>query len=158
MNEASQIILDEWRHGGLVACLAGADVFLPCPAPPGRVVPWNYEDEPDIFKTTMDMVDWAVAKTMGLSVQKLHAKRQSRDVTVPRFLAMLLISEHCPDRNLLKIGQHFHMDHTSIMYGIGRAKTMLAEDPEFNTVHGQARRILMGMQPCPNSSGTNDPT
>ncbi len=153
MNEACEAILAEWRGGGLERCLAGKDVFLPCAAPLGRVVAWRHEDEPDLMKTTMDQVDWAAAQAWGISVQKLHSRRRSSDVTIPRFLAMHLMSVHCPNRSLVEIGRHFHtasegdgMDHTSIMHGIKRATKLLIEDPDFAAAHERAVVILEGME------------
>lgn len=146
MNEACEDILTEWRSNGLAACLEGQDIFLPF-HPAGRVVTWAYDDEPDLIKTTMDRVDWAVAKAMDISVQMLHAKRRGNDVAIPRFLAMYLISEYCPNRSLPEIGRHFHMDHTSIMHGIRRAKEMLEDDPDFHAAHEKAQQVLVGLTP-----------
>ena len=146
MNESCQAILDEWRNGGLDACLAGKDVFLPCPVPPGLVVRWNYEDQPDLMQTTMNKAVWAVAKAWGISVQSLHSKRRSRDVTIPRFLVMYLMSRYCSHRSLVEIGRFFGMDHTTIMHGIKRATKLLIEDPDFAAAHERAVVILEGME------------
>ena len=145
MNETLEAIREEWRGGGLERCLSGTDTFLPCLVPPRRVVRWDYEDEPDLYKTTMDGVDWAVARAMDVSVLSLHAKRRSKSITIPRFLSMYLISEHCPLRSLPDIGNHFRMDHTSVMYGIKRAKELIADDPDFSAAHKRAESILMGL-------------
>ena len=152
MNETLQAIRDEWLGGGLAACLADQDVFLPSVSA-GRVVQWSYTDEPDLIKTTMDKVDWSVAKSAGISVQKLHSRRRSSDVTIPRFLAMYLMSVHCPNRSLVEIGRHFHtasegdaMDHTSIMHGIKRAAELLVKDPDFAAAHERAVVILEGLE------------
>lgn len=146
MNEACEAILTEWRGGGLANCLAGKDVFLPCASPIGRVVKWTYPDEPDLIKTTMNSVDWATAKSIGIPVQQLHINRRGKEFARPRWLAMYLISEFCPNRSLPEIGRHFHRDHTTIIHGIRKAKALLAEDPDFAAAHTKARQILMGMQ------------
>ncbi len=146
MNETCEAILAEWRHGGLAQCLAGHDPFLSNPTPPGRIVKWAYLDEPDLIKTTMLGIDWAVAKTMEITVQRLHANRRGKEFTRPRWLAMYLISEFCPNRSLPEIGRHFHRDHTTIMHGIKQAKALLAGDPDFAAAHEQALHILLGMQ------------
>lgn len=144
VNEACEDILARWRGGELAACLAGQDVFPPS-SWANRIVTWSDDDEP--IKRTMDQVDWAVSRSMDLSVQKLHFRRRSNDVVIPRFLAMYLMSIFCPDRSLVEIAKHFSMvDHTSIMNGIRRAKAMLKEDPDFCAAHERARRILAGME------------
>ena len=145
MNEACEAILAEWRGGGLAACLKGQDVFLPGVSA-GRVVRWSYADEPDLMQTTMNKAVWAVAKAWGISVQSLHSKRRSRDVTIPRFLVMYLMSRYCSHRSLVEIGRFFGMDHTTIMHGIKRATKLLIEDPDFAAAHERAVVILEGME------------
>ncbi len=146
MTENLQAIRDEWRNGGLAACLAGQDVFLPS-VPTGRVVKWSFEDEPDLMQTTMNWVDWAVAKSWGISIQTLHANRRGKDVAVPRFMAMYLMSRFCSHRSLQEIGVHFgKADHTTVMHAIKRAKQLLAEDPDFAATHERAVLILEGMK------------
>ncbi len=144
MNEACEDILAKWRDSGLAACLAGQDVFPPsCWA--NRVVTWF--DDDDMTKRTMDQVDWAVSQSMDLSIQKLHYRRRSNDVVIPRFLAMYLMSIFCPDRSLVEIAKHFSMkDHTSIRNGISRATALIKEDPDFRAAHEKARRILVGLE------------
>ena len=110
MNETLEAIRAEWCNGGLAACLADQDVFLPSVSS-GRVVKWSYEDEPDLMKTTMNKVDWAVAKAWGMSVQSLHSNRRSRAVAIPRFLAMYLMARYCSHRSLKEIGRFFSMAH-----------------------------------------------
>ena len=145
MNETLEAILAEWNHDGLAACLAGRDVFLPSVSS-GRVVRWSFEDEPDLMKTTMNKVDWVVAKAWGISVQALHANRRGKDVAIPRFLAMYVMSRYCSHRSLKEIGRFFNMDHTTIMHGIKRARQLLAEDPDFAAAHKRAVQILTEMQ------------
>lgn len=144
MNKVCEDILARWRDSGLAACLAGQDVFPPSHWA-NRVATWLDDKKP--IKRTMDQVDWAVSLSMDLSIQKLHFKRRSNDVVIPRFLAMYLMSIFCPDRSLVEIAKHFAMvDHTSIMNGIRRAKALIEEDPDFRAAHERARQILAGME------------
>lgn len=151
-QETFEAIRTEWLGGGLERCLNGTDVWpMYDISKPGRVERWQHLDEPDkaLETCTMDCVDWAVARTLGVSIQSLHMNRRAKHIAQPRQLAMFLMSKHCTKRTLKEIGRHFNdMDHTTVMYAIRRMKKLLADDPDWLATHDRAQDMLAGLAAC----------
>jgi len=72
-----------------------------------------------------------VAQAWGVSVEALASKRRTKDITVPRQVAMYLIRELL-DLPLVEIGRHFGgRDHSTVIHSIQKVEDQLAQDPDF---------------------------
>ena len=78
----------------------------------------------------------AVAEQYGLKVEQLLGRTRSRDVALPRQIAMYLIREET-DTSLPKIGEMLGgRDHTTILYGADKISELIETD-------GSLRRDVM---------------
>lgn len=59
----------------------------------------------------------------------LYGKRRFRKYAHPRFVAFLLLHKHTP-LNKCEIGELFKMDHTSIVHGIRKIKSLMSDKNE----------------------------
>jgi chromosomal replication initiator protein len=86
-----------------------------------------------------EQVIGAVAERFGLGVDQLLGRDRSRDVALPRQIAMYLIREET-DTSLPKIGQMLGgRDHTTILYGADKISELIETD-------GTLRREVMAIR------------
>jgi chromosomal replication initiator protein len=79
---------------------------------------------------TPDLVRQRVAEAWSVSVEGLQSKRRTKDLTVPRQVAMFLIKEIF-DLSLVEIGRLFgSRDHSTVIHSIDKVQEELASDPE----------------------------
>jgi len=72
-----------------------------------------------------------VAQAWGVSVEALASKRRTKDITIPRQVAMYLIRDLL-DLPLVEIGRHFGgRDHSTVIHSIQKVEDQLAQDPDF---------------------------
>jgi chromosomal replication initiator protein len=84
---------------------------------PGRLTPAGIRDR--------------VARAWGVSPQGLESRKRTRDLTVPRQVAMYLIKELL-DESLVGIGRVFGgRDHSTVIHSIRKVEEELTSDPEF---------------------------
>lgn len=83
-------------------------------------------------RLTMVEVADEVADHYKFNREQLFTHHRNRIFAYPRFIAMLLISEHCLNKSYPVIGEFFGFDHTSIIHGVKRAKQLLEIDAELN--------------------------
>ena len=62
----------------------------------------------------------------GFSRVDLVGKSRSRPLTTARHVAMYLVRE-CTGLSLLKIGELFDRDHTTVMHGLKKVETLMKE-------------------------------
>jgi chromosomal replication initiator protein len=81
----------------------------------------------------------SVAAQWGVDPPGLASKRRTKDLTLPRQVAMYLIRELL-DLPLVQIGSHFGgRDHSTVIHSIRKVEEMMAEDPTF-------QRRVMGLR------------
>ena len=86
------------------------------------------QDDPEFREGTIKAIQDAVAQMFGLSVGELRTERRSRDVAVPRQIAMYL-AKQLTDASLPEIGRQFGgKHHTSVMHSIARVHQLRATD------------------------------
>jgi len=89
----------------------------------------------DLFDTSSEAVGMeeileAVAEHYGVTPADLKSKGRSKEVVLPRQVAMYLIRQ-LTDASLPEIGQFFGgRDHTTVLYATQKIGKRLAEDPE----------------------------
>jgi chromosomal replication initiator protein len=64
------------------------------------------------------------AAYFGLSLDELVSKSRSRPLTTARHVAMYLLREQT-GLSLIKIGEHFHRDHTTVLHGIKKIEGLM---------------------------------
>jgi chromosomal replication initiator protein len=88
---------------------------------------------------TPDLVRRKVAQAWGVSPEALQSKRRTKDLTVPRQVAMFLIKELF-DLPLVEIGRLFGgRDHSTVIHSISKVEAEMAEDEAFRERIGQVR-------------------
>jgi chromosomal replication initiator protein len=72
-----------------------------------------------------------VADAWGVSAEALQSKRRTKDLTVPRQVAMYLIKE-LHGLSLVEVGKLFGgRDHSTVIHSINKVEEALATDPDF---------------------------
>ena len=73
----------------------------------------------------------ATAESWGVAPDGLISKRRTKDLTVPRQVAMYLIKELL-GTPLVQIGKHFGgRDHSTVHHSVQKVEDGMAEDPDF---------------------------
>ena len=81
-----------------------------------------------VRKITIESIQRAVAEQFGMKVSDLKQKNNSRNVVVPRQIAMYLARE-LTGESLPAIGRHFGgRDHTTVLYACRRTAARIADD------------------------------
>jgi chromosomal replication initiator protein len=81
---------------------------------------------------TADVIRQKVAVEWGVSVEGLSSKRRTKELTVPRQVAMYLIRELL-DLPLVEIGRHFGgRDHSTVIHSINKVEEDLRSDDAFH--------------------------
>ena len=85
-----------------------------------------------------------VARRWRVRPEALASKRRTKDLTVPRQVAMYLIKEAL-DTSLVRIGEIFGgRDHSTVIHSIRKVEQKMAEDPDFRLRVDEAREELQG--------------
>ncbi|MEJ2203091.1 MAG: chromosomal replication initiator protein DnaA [Gemmatimonadota bacterium] len=85
-----------------------------------------------------------VASRWRVKPEALASKRRTRDVTVPRQVAMYLIKETL-GTSLVRIGEIFGgRDHSTVIHSIKKVEQQMAVDPEFRRRVADAREEVRG--------------
>lgn len=82
---------------------------------------------------TMELIQEIVATYFKIKVADLHAKKRTRDLTVPRQIAMYLCRKLIPNISLPAIGDGFGgRDHTTVMHAYEKVEKERQENPKFS--------------------------
>jgi chromosomal replication initiator protein len=93
---------------------------------------------------TPERIREVVATRWNVPPEALVSKRRTKDLTVPRQVAMYLIKELL-DVSLVQIGDAFGgRDHSTVIHSIRKVDERLAEDPEYRTRIERVREELTG--------------
>jgi len=83
-----------------------------------------------------------VAEAWGVTPEALQSKKRTKELTVPRQVAMYLIKEMF-DLSLVDIGKLFGgRDHSTVIHSVDRVAAMLAEDDDLRERVGALREEL----------------
>ena len=90
----------------------------------------------DAPRVTASVIRERVAEEWGVTPAQLTSKRRTREITVPRQVAMYLTKELLGE-SLVRIGEGFGgRDHSTVIHSIRKVEASMEEDAEF------ARRVL----------------
>lgn len=122
---------NEW----LPHIVRGEDKFVPASPihrEPGEAMPVGIDP-------LVTAIMAAVARRAACKVEDLRGPRRSAVYARPRFIAYLLISELVPRMSLPQIGKAMDRDHTTIMYGIKRAKAYIADSDAWRAFYEEVK-------------------
>jgi chromosomal replication initiator protein len=89
-------------------------------------------DDRPLRERTIRQIQDAVAQMFGLSIEELRTESRSRDVALPRQIAMYL-AKQLTDASLSEIGQEFGgKHHTTVMHSIAKIHQLRATDAGLN--------------------------
>jgi chromosomal replication initiator protein len=89
-------------------------------------------DDRQLRERRIRQVQDVVAQMFGLSTEELKTESRSRDVALPRQMAMYL-AKQLTDASLSEIGQEFGgRHHTSVMHSISKVHHLRATDAVLN--------------------------
>lgn len=91
-----------------------------------------------------DQIIDTVAEAFGVPVERLLSRERSRQVALPRQVAMYLLREEA-DISLPQIGEALGgRDHTTVMYGCGKVADLIEEDDRLRRQVVDIRDVIYG--------------
>ena len=91
---------------------------------------------------TLSAIQHAVAKEWGVSVEMLKSKTRTKQITIPRQIAMFLGRELL-GLQLVEIGSAFGgRDHSTVIHSLDRVNSAMSEDPGLKTRIGRLKSVL----------------
>ncbi|MGZ7039057.1 MAG: helix-turn-helix domain-containing protein, partial [Thermoanaerobaculia bacterium] len=92
------------------------------------------------------VIQQAVAKEWGVTVEGLRSKTRTKNLTVPRQIAMYLMRELL-SMQLVEIGGAFGgRDHSTVIHSLERVAAMTKEDPAFAQRIGKMHATLESLR------------
>jgi chromosomal replication initiator protein len=100
--------------------------------------------EEERSRVSPERIREAVAREWGVDPSGLVSKRRTKDLTVPRQVAMYLIRDLL-DLSLAEVGNHFGgRDHSTVIHSIRKVEQGLDSDPAMRGAVERVRSVLMG--------------
>ena len=97
-----------------------------------------------VRKVTIEAIQRAVAEQFGMKVADLKQKNNSRNVVVPRQIAMYL-AKQMTEASLPEIGRQFgNKHHTTVMHSIGKIDEQRRTDKDLHRTLNKLQEMLNG--------------
>ena len=97
-----------------------------------------------VRKITIESIQRAVAEQFGMKVSDLKQKNNSRNVVVPRQIAMYL-AKQMTEASLPEIGRQFgNKHHTTVMHSIGKIDEQRRSDKDLHRTLNKLQEMLNG--------------
>ena len=97
-----------------------------------------------VRKITIESIQRAVAEQFGMKVSDLKQKNNSRNVVVPRQIAMYL-AKQMTEASLPEIGRQFgNKHHTTVMHSIGKIDELRRTDKDLHRTLNKLQEMLNG--------------
>jgi chromosomal replication initiator protein len=97
-----------------------------------------------VRKITIEAIQRAVAEQFGMKVADLKQKNNSRNVVVPRQIAMFL-AKQMTEASLPEIGRQFgNKHHTTVMHSIGKIDEQRRTDKDLHRMLNKLQELLNG--------------
>jgi chromosomal replication initiator protein len=97
-----------------------------------------------VRKITIEAIQRAVAEQFGMRVADLKQKNNSRNVVVPRQIAMYL-AKQMTEASLPEIGRQFgNKHHTTVMHSIGKIDELRRTDKDLHRTLNKLQDVLNG--------------
>ena len=85
-------------------------------------------------RVTIPLIQQAVAEFFNIEIDDLKAQRRTKNITLPRQIAMYLVRE-LTDYSLPKIGEEFGgRDHTTVIHAYEKIQDLIKTDPEVDRI------------------------
>jgi chromosomal replication initiator protein len=98
--------------------------------------------EQEAANVNPDLVRRRVAEAWGVSAEALQSKKRTKDLTVPRQVAMFLIKELF-DVSLVEIGRLFGgRDHSTVIHSVAKVEEDMRTNPDFKIRVDAVREAL----------------
>ena len=95
-----------------------------------------------VRKITIEAIQRAVAEQFGMRVSDLKQKNNSRNVVVPRQIAMYL-AKQMTEASLPEIGRQFgNKHHTTVMHSIGKIDEQRRTDKDLHRTLNKLQDLL----------------
>src|SRR5687767_10519835 len=95
---------------------------------------------------TLGVIQQAVAKEWGVTVEMLKSKTRTKQITAPRQIAMFLGRELL-GLQLVELGNAFGgRDHSTVIHSLDRVNSAMSEDPDLKTRIGRLKTLLETMR------------
>jgi hypothetical protein len=108
-----------------------------------------------VRKITIEAIQRAVAEQFGMRVSDLKQKNNSRNVVVPRQIAMYL-AKQMTEASLPEIGRQFgNKHHTTVMHSIAKIDEQRRADKDLHRTLNKLQEQLSGAQHDVRASGSN---
>lgn len=102
------------------------------------------DDPPPRVELTVTGIQEHVARSWGVTVEALNSKRRTKEITLPRQVAMYLIRELL-GIPLVDIGRAFGgRDHSTVIHSLQKVEEMLAKDDDLRARVAELRAGLSG--------------
>jgi chromosomal replication initiator protein len=100
--------------------------------------------EEDDRPVTPEQIQKVVSEQFGLKVSDMKAKKRTKEVAIPRQIAMYL-SKHSTELSLNDIGKHFGgKDHATVIYACKQVDIRRSKDETFNRLVENLLRKIKG--------------
>jgi chromosomal replication initiator protein len=97
-----------------------------------------------VRKITIEAIQRAVAEHFGMRVSDLKQKNNSRNVVVPRQIAMYL-AKQMTEASLPEIGRQFgNKHHTTVMHSIAKIDDQRRADKDLHRTLNKLQELLNG--------------
>jgi chromosomal replication initiator protein len=97
-----------------------------------------------VRKITIESIQRAVSEQFGMKVSDLKQKNNSRNVVVPRQIAMYL-AKQMTEASLPEIGRQFgNKHHTTVMHSIGKIDELRRTDKDLHRTLNKLQELLNG--------------
>src|SRR4051794_4502172 len=97
-----------------------------------------------VRKVTIEAIQRAVAEQFGMRIADLKQKNNSRNVVVPRQIAMYL-AKQMTEASLPEIGRQFgNKHHTTVMHSIGKIDELRRTDKDLHRTLNKLQEMLNG--------------
>lgn len=90
-------------------------------------------------------IDRAICAVYPVQPRQLAGRSVAQNIVRPRFAAIHL-ARQLTNRSLPQIGDHYHRDHTTILYAQRKAAALMESDCDFAEIVLAARGVLAGME------------
>jgi len=130
-------------EGALLRVIASSSLKGEVPTRPGaaRILSEVFAHAASSSQPNLAQIGQLVADHYGVRVADLRDKSRTKEVVVPRQVAMFLIRE-TTNCSLPEIGQYFGRDHTTVLYAIEKIRSQLASDADLAKTVATLRGLL----------------
>ena len=104
-----------------------------------------------LYKGKIRRIQDLTCEVFEVSHTDLLSQRRHKRITIPRQFAMFLCME-LTQASLVKIGQSFHRDHTTVMHAVKRVQEYVNRSSRYASLCNQIKERFLVMQEAENET------